>query len=228
MTGDVRFKELCLAAHDPQRVARFWAEVLGLEARPHPRPGVVGLWRDDGPVLWVNPADDDKVEKNRVHPDLLVTSTERLVELGARAVAEHEGWTVMADPEGNELCAFPAPEPPRPGDPPALLFALCVDSAEPELLAAWWAERTGADVGPGPDRAPRWLHAVPGLGGVIWKFVRVDDERRSENRLHWDVEADVEVLVAAGATVARRPDDEIDWTVLHDPQGNVFCAFDPA
>ena len=25
----------------------------------------------------------------------------------------------------------------------------------------------------------------------------------------------------------RRPDGDIPWTVLHDPQGNVFCAFPP-
>jgi hypothetical protein len=34
-------------------------------------------------------------------------------------------------------------------------------------------------------------------------------------------------LVAAGATVLRRPDDDISWTVLADPQGNEFCAFTP-
>ena len=32
-------------------------------------------------------------------------------------------------------------------------------------------------------------------------------------------------LVSAGATLVRPADDEIDWTVLADPQGNEFCAF---
>jgi len=56
----------------------------------------------------------------------------------------------------------------------------------------------------------------------------VRDERVAENRMHWDVIADPAALVAAGATPVRSPDDDISWTVLHDPQGNVFCAFPPA
>jgi hypothetical protein len=58
------------------------------------------------------------------------------------------------------------------------------------------------------------------------KFVRVSDERVVKNRWHWDVTtADVDALVAAGATLLRPRDDEISWTVLGDPQGNEFCAF---
>ncbi len=45
--------------------------------------------------------------------------------------------------------------------------------------------------------------------------------------MHWDVVADVVALVDAGATVVREADDDIDWAILHDPQGNVFCAFAP-
>jgi hypothetical protein len=36
---------------------------------------------------------------------------------------------------------------------------------------------------------------------------------------------DVASLVAAGATVLRPQDDEIEWTVMADPDGNEFCAF---
>jgi hypothetical protein len=42
------------------------------------------------------------------------------------------------------------------------------------------------------------------------------------------VAADPDALAAAGGTEVRRPDGDISWTVLHDPQGNVFCAFPPA
>jgi hypothetical protein len=58
------------------------------------------------------------------------------------------------------------------------------------------------------------------------KFVRVPDERVVKNRWHWDVTtAEVEALVAVGATVLRARDNEIQWTVLADPEGNEFCAF---
>ena len=46
-----------------------------------------------------------------------------------------------------------------------------------------------------------------------------------KNRIHWDVTGDAEALIAAGASVLRRPDDEIAWTVLADPEGNEFCVF---
>ena len=48
-----------------------------------------------------------------------------------------------------------------------------------------------------------------------------------KNRIHWDV--DDRRRPAAhdhGARVLRAPDDEIGWTVLADPEGNEFCAFD--
>jgi predicted enzyme related to lactoylglutathione lyase len=45
--------------------------------------------------------------------------------------------------------------------------------------------------------------------------------------VHWDVTTpDVAAVVAAGATVLRRPDGEVRWTVLADPEGNEFCAFE--
>jgi len=140
---------------------------------------------------------------------------------------------VLADPEGNELCVFPAPSAgadPVQSEPldgaVAAIFALCVDSAAPVELAAWWDALVGGDLVPGPDGAPRWLHGAAGLDGVTWKFVPVDDARSVKNRVHWDVFADVEPLTVAGATVLRPRDDEISWTVLADPDGNEFCAFD--
>jgi hypothetical protein len=46
--------------------------------------------------------------------------------------------------------------------------------------------------------------------------------------MHWDLVCpDVAELVARGATVLRVPDDEINWHVLADPEGNEFCAFAP-
>ena len=142
-----RFKDLCLDARDPLLVGRFWAAALGLQPRPHHhRPGVVGLWHGDDTVLWVNPVARAKVGKNRVHLDLWAPEPDRLVALGAEVIAEHADWTVLADPEGNELCAFDGPS----GGPPARPFALCVDSDRPEQLPHGGRPASG----PGPARVP--------------------------------------------------------------------------
>ena len=218
----VRLKDVCLDARDPERVGSFWGEALGLDRWVHTRPGVVGVGPRDRPVLWINRVDHDKVVKDRVHPDLHVPDVDRLLALGATVRSEQDGFTVLADPEGHEMCAFPGRS-----RAPATIFAWCTDSDRPAEIAAWWAERTGATVGPGPDGTPRYLHGVPGFGDLIWKLVPVADERVVENRVHWDVVGDVDALVAAGATVVRRPDGDIAWTVMRDPDGNVFCCFAP-
>ncbi len=70
----------------------------------------------------------------------------------------------------------------RPGPLPS---APTVD--RPEELAAWWAGQVGAEVRNGPDGTPRWLYGSAGWEGLIWKFVRVDDERVVPNRWQWTV-----------------------------------------
>jgi hypothetical protein len=45
--------------------------------------------------------------------------------------------------------------------------------------------------------------------------------------VHIDLFGDTGELVALGATLVRRRDDERDWDVLADPEGNEFCVFAP-
>ncbi|QXC62914.1 hypothetical protein KSP35_09080 [Aquihabitans sp. G128] len=219
------YKDLCIDAGDVPLVARFWGELLGLEVEVR-GDGVASLARAGHVVLWVNPVPEPKVVKNRVHLDLWVGPGTDLAARGAVLLAEDGGFQVWADPEGNELCAFPPPE----GvvlDEPARWFALCTDSARPAEDAAWWAGVVGGELRPGPDGALRYLHGAAGLGDVVWKFVGVPDERTVKNRWHWDVVARVEDLVAAGARVLRPEGDGLRWSVIVDPSGNELCAFAP-
>jgi hypothetical protein len=174
-------------------------------------------------ALWINTVAEPKAVKNRVHLDVHATSPDVLVDLGATVVGEVEGFSVLQDPGGNELCVFPddgaAPGVARP-------FALCIDSADPVQLARWWHGLLGGRIGDGPDGRPRWLHGGAGFGEIVMTFVPVEDRRVVKKSCHWDVTTDdVEGLVAVGATLVRAPDDEISWTVLADVQGNEFCAF---
>jgi hypothetical protein len=234
----ISFKDLCLDAADPVATATFWAAALGLQVEVFD-DGDAAIDGPDFVRVWIDAVPEPKRAKNRVHLDLRVPAVDELVALGATVLAAHDGWTVLADPEGNELCAFPDPDgEARAIGAPARVFAICVDSDQPVELAAWWQARLGGTLVPGPDGGLRWLEGARGLDGLTLKFVPVADERVAKNRCHWDVtsvgdderpEADqVADLVGLGATVLRPRDDEIRWTVLADPQGNEFCLFTDA
>jgi hypothetical protein len=69
--------------------------------------------------LYFQPVPEAKTVKNRVHIDLrpsgsMAAEVERLQGLGAsiqgRVDEEGSFWTVMLDPEGNELCVLRGPE----------------------------------------------------------------------------------------------------------------------
>ncbi len=60
--------------------------------------------------MWFQHVDEPKVAKNRLHLDIVVAADERgplvstLVDLGGTVTANYPRFTVMTDPEGNELC----------------------------------------------------------------------------------------------------------------------------
>jgi hypothetical protein len=229
------FKDLCLDAADPVAVATFWAAALGHELEVFD-DGDAAVSGPNFPKIWVDAVPEPKVVKNRVHLDLRVPDVAALVQLGATVLAEHERWTVLGDPEGNELCAFPDPDgSAHDVGAPAKVFALCVDSDRPEELATWWHERLGGTLVPGSDGTPRRIDGARGLEAFTFTCVRNADERVAKNRSHWDItsvgaddrsEVDqIAELVGGGATVVRPHDREVRWTVLTDPQGNEFCLF---
>jgi hypothetical protein len=117
----------------PALVARFWAAALdGYDVAPYDdaelarlrAAGITDIM--DDPSVLVEPSappattsgpmprlifqlvPEAKVAKNRVHLDLSAddpaAEIARLTGLGATVVAEHERWTTLADPDGNEFC----------------------------------------------------------------------------------------------------------------------------
>ena len=119
-----RFKDLCLDAVDHQALADWWCAAMGYvrsgdsdrdPAWPVPLVDPSGT----GPAMWVNPVAEPKTVKNRMHHDV-VGDTAALLALGATlvrprddvAASDHDAglisWDVLADPEGNEFCVFPA------------------------------------------------------------------------------------------------------------------------
>ena len=231
-----RWKDLCVDVAAPTATgteAAFWAAALGLRHEAdHHDPAEVGKLVGDLPTqtVWLNVVPEPKTVKNRVHLDVHVGAVADLEALGARALSApgEFPWTVMADPEGQDFCAFVREEVPA-----YKLYEIVVDVADGPRIARWWHEVLGGDYGEeGSDGlVDGYLEQVPGLPfeGIV--FGNVPEPKTVKNRVHWDVDVDgpegLEALVAHGATILRARDEDIGWTVLADPEGNEFCAFVP-
>lgn len=105
-----RLYEIVVDAHDTRAQAAWWAEVLGgrLEAEGGGE-SVEAIPGAPFEYLVFEPVPEPKVVKNRIHWDVDVSDVRLLVEHGATVLREPDddiSWTVLADPEGNEFCAF--------------------------------------------------------------------------------------------------------------------------
>jgi Glyoxalase-like domain len=217
-----RFKDLCLDAVDVTRMGEFWAAILGRAWEAKDDGDGVLTGETPGHTIWVNGVPEPKTAKNRVHLDIYARSLTELEALGAIAVATFPRWTVMADPEGGEFCAFLRDELPA-----ERLHGLVIDCADPAAQARWWSDVYGAGITDNDG----WftLKDVPGMPIQTMDFVPVPEPKTVKNRVHWDVTIpavqSVAALVEAGATLLREPGGDIGWHVLADPEGNEFCAF---
>ena len=106
-----RLYELVVDCADPDRVAGWWADRFGVEARTDGED----TWIEGGGGLpWeivFASVPERKKTKNRVHWDV-VGSTPELLAAGAtllRARDDAVAWDVLADVEGNEFCVFAPP-----------------------------------------------------------------------------------------------------------------------
>jgi predicted enzyme related to lactoylglutathione lyase len=102
-----------------------------------------------------------------------------------------------------------------------------VDARDPSALGRWWRDALGWVVvndDPGEFEIRPTADRLPGL-----LFVPVPEPKTTKNRLHLDFrpddqDAEVERLLALGATRADVGQGEQSWIVLADPEGNEFCV----
>lgn len=118
----VRFSELVVDAHDVEKMADFWAAVLGW-VRVGDDGGDIEIGDPSGalPTLLFQRVPEGKTVKNRLHLDVSpagdtdqAAELERLIGLGARHLDIGQGdvtWFVLEDPEGNEFCLLRGPVP---------------------------------------------------------------------------------------------------------------------
>jgi Glyoxalase-like domain len=219
-TPIARFKDLSIDAVDPLRLGPFWAAALGLEIERSDEDMVQLRGPTPQSDVWLARVPEPVTVKQRVHLDVHVAAVEDLLRHGATPLdVDSFSWTVLRDPEGGELCAFP-----RQVVPERRLYEVVVDAHDARAQAVWWAEVLGGRLEEGGDGD--CVEAIPGAPFEFLVFEPVPESKTVKNRIHWDVTtADVGLLTAAGARVLRHPDDEVVWTVLADPEGNEFCAF---
>jgi predicted enzyme related to lactoylglutathione lyase len=230
---------LCFDANDPDRLARFWAGVLDREIADDDGPTL--LPRDDiGFSIQFQPTREQKTGPNRMHLHLTSTSLDdqqstvarvlrlggRHLDVGQRPDDEH---VVLADPEGNEFCVI------EPGNSfladCGFLGELTCDGSQ--QVGRFWRAALGWPLVWDQDGET----AIQSPGGgtkVSWGGPPVAP-KSGKNRLHFDLappvhedqQAEVDRLVALGATRVDIGQGEVSWVVMADPEGNEFCVLTP-
>jgi hypothetical protein len=226
-----QFDGLCLQARRAAEIAAFWRIALhgclhdlGSDRfRIDPAPG-----RKRHEIVRVIQAAVPSPDRSRVHLDLRLRGLDPapLLQAGARIIRRPgtEPWYVLADPEGNEFCAFPSVD-----DRPAGIFELVIKCRDAAPLARWWATVLGGDMFPEGEAA-----VVMGVPDFPWDYMVFDpvpEPKTTNNRMHWHVtlrDPDPAELTAIGAVVLSKPNGNRDWWVLADPEGNEFCASVPS
>ncbi len=102
-----------------------------------------------------------------------------------------------------------------------------IDALRPVELGRWWAEALGwviVDDGPEVVEIRATPEQLPGL-----LFVPSSEPKQTKNRMHLDVRpgdqtAEVERLLALGASKVDIGQQGVPWVVLADPEGNEFCV----
>ena len=107
-----RLYEVVVDSADPATLARWWAGAIGGRCSVDAERGWASVEEIPGApfdCLVFVPVPEAKTVTNRIHWDVDVADVAVLTERGARVLRGPDddiSWTVLADPEGNEFCAF--------------------------------------------------------------------------------------------------------------------------
>jgi hypothetical protein len=227
-----RLLTLTFDAHDPGRLARFWADLLGRAVVDDPR-GLMLPGSDTQVGLRFTPSGTEKTGPNRVHLHLTSTSPAGQLDTVAAALklgADHldvgqlpeEGHVVLADLEGNEFCVI------EPGNSYlagcGFLGELACDGNR--QVGLFWAEALGWPLVWDQDQETA-IQSPHGGTKVAWGGPPVASKLgRNRQRFYLtlrddDLMAEVDRLVEVGAT--RLGSAEDGAVELADPDGNEFC-----
>jgi predicted enzyme related to lactoylglutathione lyase len=107
-----RIHNVGIDCNDLRGMTQFWQQVTGYETDSSGDDHVFLKAEDGSFGLFMQQVPESRTEKNRLHLDLVVddldAATSEVTGLGAILVEKHDGWNVLADPEGNQFCLVPA------------------------------------------------------------------------------------------------------------------------
>jgi catechol 2,3-dioxygenase-like lactoylglutathione lyase family enzyme len=220
-------------AHDPARLAEFWAGLLGRDVVEEPGgaylPGegtqislrfVAGRGEKVGPNLMHLHLTSDSLAGQQRTVDAALELGARHLDVGQRP---EEGHVVLADPEGNEFCVI------EPGNAflagCGFLGELACDGTRE--VGLFWSEALGWPLVWDQDQETA-IQLPDGGTKVAWGGPPVAP-KKGRNRQRFDLtpaggdqEAEVDRLTALGATrLGTGAGGEI---VLADPDGNEFSV----
>lgn len=103
--------EIVVDTADAARISAWWADVLGAKHTDDEQGYSYLESVPEAPFgyLVFVPVPEPKTVKNRIHIDVTTPDVQLLLDAGARllrAADEEIRWHVLADPDGNEFCAF--------------------------------------------------------------------------------------------------------------------------
>jgi catechol 2,3-dioxygenase-like lactoylglutathione lyase family enzyme len=105
---------------------------------------------------------------------------------------------------------------------------MVIDCADPETTAAFWCGALGYRI---TDRDETGVAIAGASSAPTILLIRNDDPKRAKTPIHFelcptdrDQAAEVERLIALGATPADIGQRGTSWVVLADPAGNEFCV----
>jgi glyoxalase superfamily protein len=227
-----RLLALTFDAHDPARLAGFWAGVLSRDVLDEPRGALLLPGSDSQIGLRFALGRAERTGPNRVHLHLTSTSPAdqqdtiaAALELGASHLdvgqLPEEGHVVLADPEGNAFCVIEAGNAFLAGC--GFLGELACEGTRD--VGLFWAAGLGWPLVWDQDEETA-IQSPHGGTKVAWGGPPVAP-KHARNRQRFDLavvdgglDAEVERLAALGAT--RLSSVEEGAVELADPDGNEF------
>src|SRR5450755_4394667 len=224
--------------NDPREGARFWGGGVGWGGGGEPRGGLAVLPSGGtGVRLRFVASQQPKVGQNHMHFDLTSNLNDqqetvaRALRLGARHIdigqRPDEGHIVLADPEGNEFCVIEAGNK---------FLAECgfvgaVSCIGTQAVGYFWSEALGWPLVWDQDQETA-IRSPRGGPKITWGGQPLMP-KTGKDRLHFDLAADsdlgaeVDRLLALGASRVDIGQGDVSWVVMADVDGREFCVLPP-